>query len=155
RGGLGRSGPYRVEQQADRWQDLPGRIGSTGEQKKLTQLLPPPPWECSTGETDDGWTGAQRRPDPMRARIADMAIVTVRYWAAAKQAAGVAEETLDGGTLADVLAAVLARHPAALALEGVLARSSFLIDGEQAGARPPENVTMHEGAVVEVLPPFA
>jgi sulfur-carrier protein len=83
-----------------------------------------------------------------------MAIVTVRYWAAAKQAAGVAEETLDGGTLADVLAAVLARHPAAPALEGVLARSSFLIDGEQAGARP-GNVTMHEGAVVEVLPPFA
>jgi molybdopterin converting factor small subunit len=84
-----------------------------------------------------------------------MAIVTVRYWAAAKQAAGVAEETLDGGTLADVLAAVLARHPAAPGLQGVLARSSFLIDGEQAGARPPENVTMHEGAVVEVLPPFA
>jgi molybdopterin converting factor small subunit len=84
-----------------------------------------------------------------------MAIVTVRYWAAAKQAAGVAEETLDAGTLAEVLAGVLARHPAAPALEGVLARSSFLIDGEQASARPPENVTLHEGAVVEVLPPFA
>jgi molybdopterin converting factor small subunit len=83
-----------------------------------------------------------------------MAMVTVRYWAAAKQAAGVAEETHDGGTLADVLAAVLARHPAP-ALQGVLARSSFLIDGEQAGARPPESVTMHEGAVIEVLPPFA
>jgi len=84
-----------------------------------------------------------------------MAIGTVRYWAAAKQAAGGAEETLEGGTLADVLAAVLARHPAAPALKGVLARSSFLIDGEQAGARPPENVTMREGAVIEVLPPFA
>jgi molybdopterin converting factor small subunit len=84
-----------------------------------------------------------------------MAIVTVRYWAAAKQAAGVAEETLDGATLADVLAAALARHPGAPSLKEVLARSSFLIDGEQAAARPPENVTMHDGAVVEVLPPFA
>jgi molybdopterin converting factor small subunit len=50
---------------------------------------------------------------------------------------------------------VLARHRAAPALEGVLARSSFLIDGEQAGNRPPGSVTLREGAVVEVLPPFA
>ena len=52
RGGVGRTGPYRVEQQADCWQDLPGRLGSAGEQEKLTQLLPPPPWERSAGETD-------------------------------------------------------------------------------------------------------
>ncbi len=54
-----------------------------------------------------------------------------------------------------MLAAALARHPAAPALKGVLARSSFLIDGEQAGTRPPEGVTLREGAVVEILPPFA
>jgi molybdopterin synthase sulfur carrier subunit len=84
-----------------------------------------------------------------------MAMVTVRYWAAAKQAAGVAEEILAAGTLAEMVAAVLARHPGAPALNDVLARSSFLIDGEQAGARPPESVTLPEGAVVEVLPPFA
>jgi molybdopterin synthase sulfur carrier subunit len=84
-----------------------------------------------------------------------MAMVTVRYWAAAKQASGVAEEILTAGTLAELLAAVLARHPAAPALEGVLARSSFLIDGEQAASRPPGSVTLREGAVVEVLPPFA
>jgi len=84
-----------------------------------------------------------------------MAMVTVRYWAAAKQAAGVAEEVLTAGTLAELLAAVRARHPAAPALEGVLTRSSFLIDGEQAGNRPPASVTLREGAVVEILPPFA
>jgi sulfur-carrier protein len=84
-----------------------------------------------------------------------MAMVTVRYWAAAKQAAGVAEEVLTAGTLAEMLAAVLARHPAAPALEAVLARSSFLIDGEQAGGRAPGSVILREGAVVEVLPPFA
>jgi molybdopterin converting factor small subunit len=82
-------------------------------------------------------------------------MVTVRYWAAAKHAAGVAEEILTAGTLAELLTAVLARHPGAPALEGVLARSSFLIDGEQAGNRPPGSVTLREGAVVEVLPPFA
>jgi molybdopterin synthase sulfur carrier subunit len=91
----------------------------------------------------------------MSARIADMTMVTVRYWAAAKQAAGVAEEILAAGTLAEMVAAVLARHPAAPALKDVLARSSFLIDGEQASARPPESVTLPDGAVVEVLPPFA
>jgi len=84
-----------------------------------------------------------------------MAMVTVRYWAAAKQAAGVAEEDVAAGTLAEMLAAVVARHPAAPALREVLARSSFLVDGEQAGTRPPESVTLRDGTVVEVLPPFA
>jgi molybdopterin converting factor small subunit len=54
-----------------------------------------------------------------------------------------------------MVAAVLARHPAAPALKDVLARSSFLIDGEQASARPPQSVTLPDGAVVEILPPFA
>ena len=39
-----------------------------------------------------------------------MTNVTVRYWAAAKQAAGVAEETLDADTLAGAIAAALARR---------------------------------------------
>ena len=43
-----------------------------------------------------------------------MATVTVRYWAAAKQAAGVAEEVLTAGTLAELLAAGLALAPVAL-----------------------------------------
>jgi len=84
-----------------------------------------------------------------------MAMVTVRYWAAAKQAAGIAEEMLTASTLAEVLAAVLARHPAAPGLAAVLARSSFLIDGNQAGTGAPGSVTVHEGAVIEILPPFA
>lgn len=84
-----------------------------------------------------------------------MAMVTVRYWAAAKQAAGIAEESLPAGTLAEVLAAVRARHPAAAGLDAVLARSSFLIDGQQARTGPPESITVPGGAVIEVLPPFA
>ena len=67
-----------------------------------------------------------------------MPMVTVRYWAAAKHAAGVAEETLDAATLAEAVAEAVARRPAAADFRAVLARSSFLVDGEQASAaRPP------------------
>jgi molybdopterin converting factor small subunit len=83
-----------------------------------------------------------------------MAIVTVRYWAAAKQAAGIAEESLTAGTLAEALAAMRAGHRSAPDLDAVLARSSFLIDGERA-AGPAADVTLRDGAVIEVLPPFA
>ena len=90
-----------------------------------------------------------------------MSTVTLRYWAAAKQAAGVAEETISARTLAAALEAVLSareRNPAAPAdcdLRAVLARSSFLIDGSPVGSRAPETVRLPEAAVVEVLPPFA
>ena len=91
-----------------------------------------------------------------------MSTVTLRYWAAAKQAAGVAEETISAGTLAAALEAALsARERNAAAggtdcdLRAVLARSSFLVDGTPVGSRPPETVTLREAAVVEVLPPFA
>ena len=80
-----------------------------------------------------------------------MPMVTVRYWAAAKHAAGVAEEKLDAATLAEALAEAVARRPAATEFRAVLARSAFLVDGEQAA----EAVVLAEGAVIEVLPPFA
>ena len=90
-----------------------------------------------------------------------MATVTLRYWAAAKHAAGVAEETISAETLAAALAAALSareRDPdsaGADALRGVLARSSFLVDGAPVGGRAPETVLLPDAAVVEVLPPFA
>ncbi|MEU6406283.1 MoaD/ThiS family protein [Streptomyces sp. NPDC046985] len=82
-----------------------------------------------------------------------MAKVTVRYWAAAKAAAGVAEEPYEAPTLAEALAAVRARHPGELAR--VLRRCSFLIDGDPVGMRAHETVRLTEGGTVEVLPPFA
>ncbi len=90
-----------------------------------------------------------------------MSTVTLRYWAAAKQAAGVAEETISAETLAAALEAALSareQNPAAGAdcdLRAVLARSSFLVDGTPVGRRAPESVTLRESAVVEVLPAFA
>ncbi len=84
-----------------------------------------------------------------------MATVTIRYWAAAKEAAGVAEEPVQAGTLAEALAAASARHAADSRFRAVLARSSFLVDGSPAGARPAIGVVVGEGSVIEVLPPFA
>ena len=84
-----------------------------------------------------------------------MATVTMRYWAAAKQAAGVAEETISAETLGDALATALAGRDGAAALRSVLARSSFLVDGSPVGRRAPDSVLLTESAVVEVLPPFA
>jgi molybdopterin converting factor small subunit len=79
----------------------------------------------------------------------------MRYWAAAKHAAGVAEETLDAATLAEAVAEAMARRPAAGEFRAVLARSSFLVDGEQAGGHAADAVPLGEGTVIEVLPPFA
>ncbi|CAM5671603.1 MULTISPECIES: MoaD/ThiS family protein [Streptomyces] len=82
-----------------------------------------------------------------------MAKVTVRYWAAAKAAAQVAEEPYDAATLAEALDAVRARHPGELTR--VLRRCSFLIDGDPVGTRGHETVRLADGGTVEVLPPFA
>jgi molybdopterin synthase sulfur carrier subunit len=84
-----------------------------------------------------------------------MAIVTLRYWAAAKEAAGLAEETITADTLADALAAAHGKAGQDARLRAVLARSSFLIDGLPVGVRKPEAVSLSDAAVIEVLPPFA
>ena len=79
--------------------------------------------------------------------------VTVRYFAGAKAAAGTRSETLTvptGTTLADLLLAVAADHGEALAR--VLASSSLLVDETAARDRA---APLTDGAVVDVLPPFA
>ncbi len=82
-----------------------------------------------------------------------MAGGTIRYWAAAKAATGVAEERYDVRTLAELLSTVCDRHGAGLG--ALLDRCSFLVNGAPVGARPPAAVVLPEGATVEVLPPFA
>jgi sulfur-carrier protein len=83
-----------------------------------------------------------------------MATVTMRYWAAAKEAAGVAEQQVSADTLAAALAEVC-EAAGRDRLRAVLARSSFLIDGTPAGLRAAESVVLSDGDVIEVLPPFA
>ena len=83
-----------------------------------------------------------------------MATVTMRYWAAARDAAGIAEQRLEADTLAGALIQAADAEPAGR-LRVVLTRSSFLIDGDPVGTRGHETVRLAEGGTVEVLPPFA
>ena len=80
---------------------------------------------------------------------------TIRYWAAAKAAAGTAEEPYAAATLAEALDAARQRHAARPDFARVLGRCSFLVDGDPVGTRSHETVTLIEGGTVEVLPPFA
>jgi sulfur-carrier protein len=92
---------------------------------------------------------------PVELRITDMARVTIRYWAAAKAAAGLPEESLEAVTLRDALNAAVARRKPGSHLAQVLARSSFLVDANQVGHADPQSIVLDDGAVIEVLPPFA
>lgn len=89
-------------------------------------------------------------------RTATGLAVKVRYFAAARAAAGIAEETLrvtrSAGpvTAADVIDAVLAGHGERLG--EVVASCSFLLDGIAVRDR---SVEVPEGAELDVLPPFA
>lgn len=78
---------------------------------------------------------------------------TIRYWAAARAAAGTAEEPYDATTLQEALAAARSRHGEALAT--VLARCSFIVDDAPVGTRDHATIMLSEGGSVEVLPPFA
>ena len=86
--------------------------------------------------------------------------MNVRYFAAARAAAGVDEERFElpaGSTVESLLAAVLdverPEPPAGTpSLERILARSSFLLN--EVAIRDRATVLAH-GDVVDVLPPFA
>lgn len=84
-----------------------------------------------------------------------MASGTIRYWAAAKAAAGIAEEHYEAMTLAEALESARARHGERADFSRVLLRCSFLVDGDPVGHRPHETVRLSEGGFIEVLPPFA
>lgn len=80
--------------------------------------------------------------------------VTVRFWAAARTAAGVAEDEYEAPpSLAALLDAVRTRHGARLS--AVLEVSSLLVGDAPVGTRTPAQIAVPDGAVVEVLPPFA
>lgn len=79
--------------------------------------------------------------------------VTVRYWAGLKEAAGTAQEQAAGGTVAEVLEAVRARHDARFAT--VLGVCSLLVDGDPVGTRDHAAVPVRPGSLLDCLPPFA
>ena len=81
-----------------------------------------------------------------------MATVTVRYFAAARAAAGVETEEVDlpAGASVEILLKVLRSSDDELAR--VLDRCSFLLD--EVAVRDRE-LSLHDGALLDVLPPFA
>ncbi|GAB2937782.1 MoaD/ThiS family protein [Nonomuraea fastidiosa] len=81
-----------------------------------------------------------------------MATGKIRYWAAAKDAAGVAEEPFDAATLGELMTKITQNRAE---LARVVRRCSFLVDGSPVGKRAHDQVILAEGATVEVLPPFA
>lgn len=79
--------------------------------------------------------------------------VHVRYYASARAAAGTEAETLhlpSGADLATALDVMRAQHDAALAR--VLTAASFLLDEVAVRRR---TARLHDGARLDVLPPFA
>ncbi len=74
----------------------------------------------------------------------------IRYFAAARAAAGRSEETVPATSLADLVALVSAQHGDRMA--SVLAASSFLVDGLAAHDR---SAPLADRSTVDVLPPFA
>lgn len=77
--------------------------------------------------------------------------VTVRFFAAARAAAGAPEIHVAAGSLGEILRALTADHPA---LAQVLPRCSYLLD-ETAVHGDLETLTVADGSTVDVLPPFA
>ncbi len=83
--------------------------------------------------------------------------ITVRYWAAAKAATGVGEESLPATsaiTLAELVARVQEAHGSPR-LGDVIAVCSVLIDEQPVGTRAPGEVQVGPGQTVDFLPPFA
>lgn len=97
-----------------------------------------------TDETGVSSVNAQAAPAP-----------TLRYWAAAKAAAGVAEESLPAATVAGLLAAARDAHADDPRFARVLASCSLLLDERPLGTSDLAAVAVGPSSVVDVLPPFA
>ncbi|WP_229053829.1 MoaD/ThiS family protein [Aeromicrobium sp. Leaf350] len=75
-------------------------------------------------------------------------MIEVRYFAAAREAAGVASETRDEPTVGALRAALVRDHPA---LGPILGHCALLVDG----ARQRDDHRLDEAQLADVLPPFA
>ncbi len=77
-------------------------------------------------------------------------MVTVRYFAGARAAAGRTAENIEAGSLDEVIAALTERHGERLGM--VLKAASFLVDGLACHDR---RAVLPADVTVDVLPPFA
>lgn len=84
-----------------------------------------------------------------------METVRVRYWAAARAAAGRETDDVPGQTLSEVLAAVRDLHADNVRLLRVIDVCSVLVGENPVGTQDPASVRIDPGDTVELLPPFA
>ena len=87
----------------------------------------------------------------------ETSLITVRYWASARAAAGVGSDALPVTgplTLTDVVRRAVALHPDTR-LPNVLEACSVLVGDQPVGSRHPDGVLVNPGQTVEFLPPFA
>ncbi len=75
---------------------------------------------------------------------------TLRYFAAAAEAAGTTQEIINGGDVATVLAGACAAHGPAMS--HVVGHSSLLLDGRYVCDH---DTPLADSDVLDVLPPFA
>lgn len=82
-------------------------------------------------------------------------MVDVHYFAAARAAAGRAQDTAEAATLGELLDVLRQRHTgsteAGMSFAEVLERCTFLVDGASAT----EDAVLGRASRVDVLPPFA
>lgn len=84
-------------------------------------------------------------------------VITVRYWAAARSAAGVDSDRLvvqGPVSLAEVTAQAAALHRGSR-LPDVLGICSVLVGDRPSSTEDPADVVVQPGSTVEFLPPFA
>jgi sulfur-carrier protein len=96
----------------------------------------------------DTWSGVEPN---------EIELIRVRYWAAAKAAAGVASDELAVSgpvPLAEVVRRAVALHPGSRLAE-VVSACSVLVDDRPLGGADAESVLVAPGSSVELLPPFA
>ncbi|MCK5890832.1 MAG: MoaD/ThiS family protein [Aeromicrobium sp.] len=75
-------------------------------------------------------------------------MIEVRYFAAAREAAGIASESRGEATVGELRAAMVRDHPA---LERLLGHCALLVDG----ARRADEHPLDQAVEADVLPPFA
>ena len=96
-------------------------------------------------------------PNPATERPAP-GTVTLRYWAAARAAAGVDQDVIeayDALTLAELTDRARALHAGSERFSQVLKTCSALVGDRPVGSADPATVRVQPGQTVEFLPPFA
>jgi molybdopterin synthase sulfur carrier subunit len=94
---------------------------------------------------------------PVVAAQSETQVITVRYWASARSAAGVEADTLAVGgpiSLSEVVARAVGLHPGSR-LGEVLHVCSVLVGDRPVSSEEPDDVQVPPGSSVEFLPPFA